>query len=191
MSLTKDDPLLIEVAAYYNLEDLDKLNLEMNNPKIVLSAQVWHLLIAKDKLVAEDLWTSRGLDGAYIMQLRIKLTDHFPTVFAENESARLLVLRGPDRGQRADTEPGLDCSDDQRTSDRATRPQKVVGAGEAHRGGSPTVSRLAEEVWHQPLRPRPGPHGLPRLLSPEPAAAEGGSRRVRGSDVREAPHRIC
>ena len=89
MSLSKEDPLLIEIAATYSLEDLEKINLEINNPKVVLSAEIWLLLIVKEKLTSEDLWTSRGLDGAYMMQLRQKMIEHFPSVFGDNKRPEL------------------------------------------------------------------------------------------------------
>ena len=89
MSLSKEDPLLIEIAAVYSLEDLEKINLEITNPKVILSAEIWILLIVKEKLVSEDLWTSRGLDGAYMMQLRLKLIELFPTVFGDGKRPEL------------------------------------------------------------------------------------------------------
>ena len=88
-SLSKEDPLLVEIEATYNLTDLEKLNLELSNPKVLLSAEIWLLLIAKEKLVPEDLWTSRCLDGAYIMQLRLQLIELFPSVFGNNKGQEL------------------------------------------------------------------------------------------------------
>ena len=88
-SLAKEDPLLVEIEATYNLTDLEKINLEVSNPKVLLSAEIWLLLIAKEKLVAEDLWTSRCLDGAYIMQLRLQLIELFPSVFGNNKGQEL------------------------------------------------------------------------------------------------------
>ena len=40
-SLSKEDPLLVEIEATYNLTDLEKLNLELSNPKVLLSAEIW------------------------------------------------------------------------------------------------------------------------------------------------------
>ena len=92
MSKTKKehtDPLVVCVMDYYVIEDIP-IHVEMQNTQVLLTPQLWILLIAKDNVVTEDLWTTRNMDGAYIMLLRQRFIESFPRIFGEN---RDLVLR--------------------------------------------------------------------------------------------------
>ena len=83
-----DDPLGTAIKAFYNIEEIPA-NIEMSNPKVLITPQLFLCLIAKDKVTNEDLWTSRQMDGNYIMHLRAKYIEFWPRVFGENRQAVL------------------------------------------------------------------------------------------------------
>ena len=83
-----DDPLGTAIKAFYNIDELPT-NIEMSNPKVLITPQLFLCLIAKDKVTSEDLWTSRQLDGNYILHLRAKYIEFWPRVFGENRQAVL------------------------------------------------------------------------------------------------------
>ena len=84
-----EDPLQVALKAKYNIEEFPT-NMEMTNPQVLISPQLHLCLIAKDKVILEDLWTTREMDGNYILHLRAKYIEFWPRVFGEN---RNLILR--------------------------------------------------------------------------------------------------
>jgi len=82
------DPLEQALMTRYLFEESPTI--QISNPKVLLSAPLWLLLIAKDKVTPEDLITSRGLEGAYLYALRAAYIEHFPKIFYNNKNKDLL-----------------------------------------------------------------------------------------------------
>ena len=84
----QQDPLVTALMERYLFDAVPTL--ELSNPKVLLSCSLWLLLIAKDKLTMEDLFTSRKLEGAYLQALRASFQENFSKVFGDNQNKELL-----------------------------------------------------------------------------------------------------
>ena len=66
-----DDPLGTAIKAFYNIEEIPA-NIDMSNPKVLITPQLFLCLIAKDKVTNEDLWTSRQMDGGLPSIIKVR-----------------------------------------------------------------------------------------------------------------------